>query len=80
MRYLYTNFNRRSALRVRYLLSPEDANIAGELANTLSLENLTLKEAMEGQTLLTNLKADNKDYNQKASKRFPDAIAFQTTT
>jgi len=67
------------ALRARHLLNPEDANIADQLANTLSLENLTLKEAIEGQTLLTDLKAENKNYNQKASERFPDAAAFQTT-
>ncbi|RPB00104.1 N-terminal acetyltransferase A, auxiliary subunit [Choiromyces venosus 120613-1] len=68
----------RGALRARHLLSPEDANIAGELANTLSLAHLSLKEAIEGQTLLKDLKADNKDYNQKASEKFPDAAAFQT--
>ncbi|CAZ82509.1 unnamed protein product [Tuber melanosporum] len=66
------------ALRARHLLSPEDASIADELANTLSLENLTLKEAVEGQALLADLKVENKDYNQKASEKFPDAAAFRT--
>ncbi|KAG0633342.1 NMDA receptor-regulated protein 1-domain-containing protein [Tuber brumale] len=66
------------ALRARHLLSPEEANIADELANALSLENLTLKEAVEGQALLTDLKVENKDYNQKASEKFPDAAAFRT--
>lgn len=67
-----------AALRTRHFLKPSDAPFTA-LFETLSLETLTLKDAIEGQLLLRELKtADEhvKDYNQKSASRFPDAIAF----
>lgn len=68
-----------AALRTRHFLKPEDSPLTC-LFDTLSLENLTLKDAMEGQVLLRELKAADeyvKDYNQKSAARFPDAAAFK---
>lgn len=66
------------ALRTRYFLNPSDAPLTN-LLDTLSLDSLTLKDAIGGQLLLRELKATDeymKDYNQKAANRFPDAAAF----
>ena len=59
------------------MLNPEDSSIVDELAGTLSLEGLTLKDALDGQTLAKELKLDNGKYSQMALERFPEAAAFQ---
>lgn len=68
-----------TALRTRHFLNPSDTSLTN-LLDTLSLDTLTLKDAIEGQLLLRELKAADefvKDYNQKAAKIFPDAVAFR---
>lgn len=68
-----------TALRTRHFLKSEDSPLTS-LFDTLSLDNLSLKDAREGQLLLRELKAADeyvKDYNQKAAARFPDAATFK---
>lgn len=71
-----------TALRTRHSLNSEDSPLTS-LFDTLSLDNLTLRDALEGQSLLRELKAADeyvKGYNQKAAERFPDATAFKEKT
>lgn len=49
------------------------------LLSTLESEDMTLKEAVEGLKLLSDLRLDDKMYKDHAATKFPLAKAFKVT-
>ncbi|KAL7276124.1 hypothetical protein RUND412_000887 [Rhizina undulata] len=67
-----------SVLRTRHFLNPESTNIS-DLLSTLSLESLSLQEAIDGQNLLKEIKAPEESvtqYKNLVKEKFPEANTF----